>query len=100
MADSDSLQTRRRDIDTFIRELDRQLSELRKGLAEIGSSEATSLHHIAVSSNSDTQLDDDTSRKRITLQRRSSPPSNAAYIEFTNSPGAPGMKFYLVLEEE
>jgi hypothetical protein len=42
---------------------------------------------------------DDTTAKKISIQRLAAAPTNAAYIEFQNSPGAPGNKFYLVLEE-
>lgn len=47
----------------------------------------------------DTAPQDDTTAKRLSLQRLSSAPTNAAYIQFTNSPGGTA-NFYLVLEEE
>ncbi len=40
---------------------------------------------------------DDTTTKKITLQKLSSPPTNAAYIAFSNNPGTD--VFYLVLED-
>jgi hypothetical protein len=42
---------------------------------------------------------DDTTPKRWSIQRLGAPPTNAAYIPFTNSPGSPTNVFYLVLEE-
>lgn len=45
----------------------------------------------------DTSPNDDTSIKRLTLQKLSAPPTNAAYIAFSNNPGVD--IFYLVLEE-
>ena len=45
----------------------------------------------------DTAPNDDTTLKRVSIQLLASPPTNAAYIAFTNSPGA--STFYLVLEE-
>jgi len=46
---------------------------------------------------SDTAPNDDTSKKRLTIQKLSSPPTNAAYVALTNNPGSDS--FYLVLEE-
>jgi hypothetical protein len=48
---------------------------------------------------SDTAPDDDTTRKKLTLQRLSAAPTNAAYIQFSNGPGTPTNELYLVLEE-
>lgn len=45
----------------------------------------------------DTAPNDDTTAKKITLQKRTIPPTNAAYIAFMNNPGTD--VFYLVLEE-
>lgn len=45
----------------------------------------------------DTAPNADTTPKKLTLQYLSAPPTNAAYIAFTNSPGSDD--FYLVLEE-
>lgn len=46
----------------------------------------------------DTAPADSTARKKLSLQRRSAAPTNAAYIKFTQSPGTPTNDFYLVLE--
>lgn len=43
---------------------------------------------------------DDTTVKKLSLQRLGSDPTNAAFIKFSNSPGTPTNDFYLVLEEE
>lgn len=92
-------QQRRRDTDDFIKELDRQLAALRNDLTEVSSADGATLHAMTVSADSDTAPNDDTTTKKLTVQRLSAAPTNAAYIEFSNSPGAPGVKFYLVLEE-
>lgn len=42
---------------------------------------------------------DDTSAKKLSIQRLSADPTNAAFIKFSNSPGTPTNDFYLVLEE-
>lgn len=47
----------------------------------------------------DTAPNDDTTIKRLSLQRLSAAPTNAAYIQFSNGPGSPTNEFYLVLEE-
>lgn len=52
---------------------------------------------LAASRNTDTAPNDDTSRKRLSLQKLASPPSNGAYLAFSNNPGTD--TFYLVLEE-
>lgn len=49
------------------------------------------------SESTDTAPNDDTTPKRLTLQKLASPPSNAAYIAFSQNPGSD--TFYLVLEE-
>lgn len=46
----------------------------------------------------DTAPNNDTTTKKITLQKRATPPTNAAYIAFLNNPGTD--VFYLVLEED
>jgi len=46
---------------------------------------------------SDTAPTDDTSIKKLTLQKLASAPTNAAYVAFSNNPGTD--VFYLVLEE-
>jgi hypothetical protein len=45
----------------------------------------------------DTAPDDNTTYKKLTLQKLASPPSSAAYIAFSNSPGSD--TFYLVMTE-
>jgi hypothetical protein len=42
---------------------------------------------------------DDTTLKKLSIQRLGSDPTNAAFIKFSNSPGTPTNDFYLVLEE-
>jgi hypothetical protein len=42
---------------------------------------------------------DDTTMKKLTVQRLSADPTNAAFIKLTNSPGTPTNDFYLILEE-
>jgi hypothetical protein len=42
---------------------------------------------------------DDTTMKKLTVQRLSADPTNAAFVKFSNSPGTPTNDFYLVLEE-
>jgi len=46
---------------------------------------------------SDVAPNDDTTLKKLSLQRLAAPPTNGAYIAFANNPGA--TVFYLVLEE-
>ena len=46
---------------------------------------------------SDTAPNDDTTLKKLTLQKLAAPPTNAAYVAFLNNPGTD--KFYLVIEE-
>jgi len=48
-------------------------------------------------SSSDGTPNDDTSLKKFSIQKLSSPPTNAAYIAFSNNPGSD--TFYLVMEE-
>lgn len=45
----------------------------------------------------DTAPADDTTQKKLSLQKLAAPPTNAAYIAFSNNPGTD--TFYLVLEE-
>jgi hypothetical protein len=45
----------------------------------------------------DTAPNDDTTLKKLTLQKLAAPPTNAAYFEAQNNPGTD--KFYLVIEE-
>lgn len=45
----------------------------------------------------DTAPTDDTSTKKLTVQKLAAPPANAAYIAFSNNPGAD--TFYLILED-
>lgn len=45
----------------------------------------------------DTAPADDTTMKRLSLQKLAAPPTNAAYIAFANNPGSD--VFYLILEE-
>lgn len=47
----------------------------------------------------DVAPNDDTTIKKLTIQRLGSDPTNAAFIKFSNSPGTPTNDFYLVLEE-
>lgn len=55
--------------------------------------------HLALlaSLTSDSAPNDDTTLKNISIQKLASPPSNAAYVAFSNNPGTD--TFYLVLEE-
>lgn len=46
---------------------------------------------------SDAAPSDDTTQKKLSLQKLAAPPTNAAYIAFSNNPGSD--TFYLVLEE-
>ena len=48
---------------------------------------------------SDDGLADDTSVKKVTIQRMNSAPVNAGYIKFNNSPGTPTTDFYLMISE-
>lgn len=52
---------------------------------------------LTANTTTDSAPNDDTTLKRLTLQKLASPPTNAAYIAFSNNPGTD--TFYLVLEE-
>lgn len=52
---------------------------------------------LSANQTTDTAPNDDTTIKKLTLQKLSSAPTNAAYVAFTNNPGSD--TFYLVLEE-
>lgn len=62
-----------------------------------GDLEWTGIAKLEANVSTDTAPNDDTSTKKLTLQKLASPPTNAAYITFTNNPGTDN--FYLVLEE-
>lgn len=78
----------------FIGELLSKIEVLQKDIEDIR--QTSDLNAISVSS-SDTAPTDDTNLKKLTLQKLSSPPTNAAYIAFSNNPGTD--TFYLVLED-
>ena len=68
------------------------------GTANIGDTlSIDSILTLLADQTTDTLPTDDTSRKKLTLQKLASPPSNAAYIAFLNNPGTD--TFYLIMEE-
>lgn len=95
----DEWQLQIRQNETVASWLSKKIQALEQKIAQLETSGGPSLLALPVSSSSDTAPQNDNTPKQITLQLRTSAPANAAYIAFTNSPGAPGQVFYLVLEE-
>lgn len=84
-------------VNEFVNTFFDQLNDLSERVAELERVEKTDLDFIRSDRSTDIAPDDDTTTKRLGIQKLSSPPSNAAYIAFTNSPGAE--VFYIVLEQ-
>ncbi|HMN10726.1 MAG TPA: hypothetical protein PKD55_00205 [Bellilinea sp.] len=84
------------DLEQFIRTILNRIDSLEKRLNYLETSVGV-LSIMSVTSDSDNVITDTSSFKRMTLQRRFAPPTNAAYIAFSNNPGS--STFYLVLED-